>query len=111
VIAALPLAHADAPLAYAPAGKTFVALALACFTFGTALAAPILILLWALDRQAHRARGLAVLAAAIGGVVGNLALLLHCPITGVGHMLVGHASIGFVLVALYALLFRRRANA
>ncbi len=109
LVALLPLAHAGAPLAYAPPGKSFVQLALGCFSFGTALAAPVLLLLWALDRQGHRARGLAVLAAATGGVVGNLVLLLHCPITDIGHMLLGHASIGFVLVLLYAVLFRRRS--
>ncbi len=97
----LPQAH-HAPLAYAPPGKSFGQLAFGCFAFGTALALPALALLWAADRVGHRSFRLALLAAAIGGLIGNLVLQFHCPITDPAHLLVGHATIGLVLGGVYA---------
>lgn len=101
LLAWIPLAH-HAPLAYAPPGKSFGQLAFGCFAFGTALALPALVLLWAADRVGHRSFRLAFLAAAIGGLIGNLVLQLHCPITDSAHRLVGHGSIGLVFGAVYA---------
>lgn len=101
LIAVLPLAH-HAPLAYAPPGKSFAALAFGCFTFGLVLAVPALLFLWASDRVAHRSFRLALLAAGFGGLVGNLVLQLHCPVTDPAHRLLGHASIGLVLAIVYA---------
>ncbi len=88
--------------AYAPPGKTFGQLAFGCFAFGTVLALPALALLWAADRVGHRSFRLALLAAAIGGLIGNLVLQFHCPVQDPAHLLVGHATIGLVLGAVYA---------
>lgn len=97
----VPQAH-HAPLAYAPPGKTFGQLAFHCFAFGTVLALPALALLWVADRTGHRSFRLALLAAAIGGLVGNLVLQFRCPVQDPAHLLVGHATIGLVLGGLYA---------
>ncbi len=91
-----------APLAYAPPGKSFLHMAFGCFAFGTVLALPALVLLWMVDRVGHRSFRLALLAAAIGGLVGNLALQIHCPVTDPDHLLLGHATIGLVFGGVYA---------
>jgi hypothetical protein len=68
-----------------------------CFAIGTIAGAVALLLARALDRGAHAA-GQLVLAAAAAGLVGNLALALHCPVNHPAHLLLGHATVPFALV-------------
>lgn len=81
-----------------------------CFAFGALTAALLVLALRILDRGAHESRMSALLAAAAGGLAGNLALELHCPVTNPVHLLPGHATIGFVFVAAYGLLHAARAR-
>ncbi len=84
---------------------------IACFLFGAATGCFFVLALWALDRGAHGARDVALLAAAGGGLAGNAALELHCPARDPLHLLLGHATVGAVLIAGYALLRLRRSRA
>jgi len=74
-----------------------------CFVIGAVTGALVVLLLRALDRTAHGTRGSSLLAAVTGGVAGNLALELHCPVTAPSHILLGHATVGLVLVLVYGL--------
>lgn len=74
-----------------------------CFTVGTIAGLFLLFSLRILDRNGHGASSSAMVAAAAGGLAGNLALEMHCPFTTAAHLLPGHAAIGFALVAGYAL--------
>ncbi|MEO8904424.1 MAG: hypothetical protein ABI488_18785 [Polyangiaceae bacterium] len=67
---------------------------LACFAYGSALAAPSFALLWALDRGVRVPFQVGALAAGTVGIVANLILMLHCPLTNPAHLLAGHLSIG-----------------
>ncbi|MBM4361213.1 MAG: hypothetical protein FJ104_00935 [Deltaproteobacteria bacterium] len=84
----------------------------ACLIMGCLVAGLVALFLRALDRGAHRSAWAAVTAAAAGGMVGALALDLHCPITTVDHLLVGHGSAGLALGLVYGAVvvaLRRRA--
>jgi hypothetical protein len=71
--------------------------ALACLSWGGALALVPLSLLRAFDRLngSEPVRTLAAIAAT--ALLANLALQLHCPLTPVRHLLLGHAPIGVAL--------------
>lgn len=74
-----------------------------CFVIGATTGALVVFLLRALDRAAHGTRMAGLVAAVAGGVAGNLALELHCPVTAPAHLLLGHATVGLTLVLLYGL--------
>jgi hypothetical protein len=78
-----------------------MAAALGCFLFGAIPGVLLVVALRALDRNAHRGIDVALLAAACGGLAGNAALELHCPSVAPLHLLLGHASVGAALVAVY----------
>jgi hypothetical protein len=78
-----------------------VAATLSCFLFGALPGVLLVLALRALDRNAHHALDVALVAAACGGLAGNAALELHCPSVAPLHLLLGHATVGVVLVALY----------
>lgn len=69
---------------------------LSCFAYGSALAAPSVVLLWALDRETVMSFRVWALAAGMVALAANLILLLHCTNTHPGHLLAGHLSIGLV---------------
>lgn len=95
-LAVLPAAHTaghDVTLPFAQS-------ALACFGFGTITGLPALFLAWVVERQDPQPMARALLAAATAGLVGNMTLQAHCPITTPLHLLVSHAVIGAVLVTL-----------
>ena len=97
LLVALGPGHAERhvhPESFAGAGTDFVPRALACFLFGVALGAPVLLLLLlVLDRSDDLSWPRRMLLAAAVGLVGTLALLLHCPLVGAGHLLGGHARV------------------
>jgi len=69
---------------------------LACFGYGSALAAPSFGLLWAFDRGVRVPYRVAALAAGLVALLASLILLLHCPSTDRAHLIAGHFSIGLV---------------
>ncbi len=85
--------------------STMVGSAGGCFAFGTLLSIPIFAFVRQLDRGAVLS---AVLAGAAGGLVGNVVLQLHCPVTERGHLLTGHflVLVAFVLVGVTVRLWR-----
>jgi hypothetical protein len=84
------------------ASAAFGSSALRCFLIGGALGAGLLGLLFAFDRGELSARSTGFLAAAAGGLAANAALELHCASTDPLHLVLGHATIGVALLALYA---------
>jgi hypothetical protein len=100
VLALLPPAHTLTPLSLGGGGDDLVGRALACLGFGLAAALVPGVALWLIDRGTGPSRWLA--AAAAAGLVGTLALELHCPLTGPAHLLLGHATVSLVAVAAVA---------
>ncbi|HEX4335699.1 MAG TPA: hypothetical protein VH062_07265 [Polyangiaceae bacterium] len=74
---------------------------MSCFLFGALPGVLFVLALRVLDRNAHHAASAALLAAAGGGLAGNLALEMHCPSVAPLHLLLGHATVGVVLVLTY----------
>lgn len=113
LIAAAPAAHGHHPTSLGGIGADLAARALQCFAFGSAVALPMLALFWALDRGRHGAWPGALSAAGAAGLTGILALELHCPLTHPAHLVVGHATVGSVLLFVYGGVtwLRRRAAA
>lgn len=109
-LALLPVAHAAHPASLEGAGDDFLRRAMACFLFGAITGLPVLVLARFVDRRAHTNRVSGLLAAALAGLVGNLALQFHCPITHLPHLLVGHAAVGLGLVPVYGLLLLVRTR-
>lgn len=65
-----------------------------CFCYGAALVAPFLLLYWLFERRDRVPLAALVSAGALAGVAANLLLHAHCPSAHLGHLLLGHASIG-----------------
>jgi hypothetical protein len=91
----VPEAHASAE----ELSSGFAGRSLACFAYGSALGAPCLALLWALDRGKCVPFRVWALAAGCVALVANVILVLHCPLTDGAHLLAGHFSIGLVWFA------------
>jgi len=75
-----------------------------CFGFGAMMAAPFLLAAWLFERRDAVPRGALVLTAALAGVSANLVLHAHCASTHLGHLLLGHASIGVAFAAALSLI-------
>ena len=73
--------------------------ALACFLYGSLFALPVILAGIASVRAGARHLGMWAVAVISAGTCGNAVLQLHCPLTDPGHLLLGHASIGFVIAA------------
>ena len=101
-LALLPPAHHAHPASLEGVGDDLVARAVACFLFGTGSAIPVAVASWLFARRGglRRATVAAAMAAAAG--IGNIALLLHCPLTAVVHRVAGHASVAVVFFLLSA---------
>lgn len=78
----------------------------ACFAYGAALVAPFLLLYWLFERRDAVPITVLVSAGALAGVAANLLLHAHCPSAHLGHLLLGHASIGVVWALALSLLSR-----
>jgi hypothetical protein len=73
--------------------------ALSCFTVGMSFALLLVGAAWLVERSGLRRRAATLLGLVGAGAVGNLVLMLHCPIVAPAHKLLGHASISAVLLA------------
>ncbi|HEY6080772.1 MAG TPA: hypothetical protein VIW29_18280 [Polyangiaceae bacterium] len=93
---ALPaLAALLAPLgAQAGEGVTGWGGPFACFGYGAALVIPLLLWWWLSERRDSVPLAGLVAAGAVAGLAANLVLHAHCPSVHLGHLLLGHASIG-----------------
>jgi len=67
-----------------------------CFTYGAVLAVPLVLLYWLFERRETVPVRALVSAGALAGLAANLLLHAHCGSAHVGHLLLGHASIGVV---------------
>jgi hypothetical protein len=74
------------------------AAALGCFALGSGSGLLVFGLLRALDRRSRAPWWQVALSAGALGLVGNLAVQLHCPATHPEHLLLGHASVGALWV-------------
>jgi hypothetical protein len=72
----------------------FALRSLACFGYGSALAAPSFALLWAFERGDAIPFRVWALGAGLVALLSNVILLLHCPNTHRAHLIAGHFSIG-----------------
>ncbi|NCG20337.1 MAG: hypothetical protein GWP91_15115 [Rhodobacterales bacterium] len=106
IFAGLPAAHLDHPDALIH--DNFLAKTATCFAFGALGAAAVGKLAHFLDRRSFIDLQAGIMVAAAGGIVGNLALQLHCPITAPLHLLLGHATVGSVFVLGLILALSRR---
>lgn len=101
-------AHAD--MAHQPAADASLwKTAVPCLLFGSALGLPALAALWLVDRHPSLNT---TLAGVVGGLVAALGLQLHCPITSVGHRVVGHLLTSLLIVGVgvgVGVIARRRA--
>lgn len=101
VLVRLPVAHWDHPASRLGIADDLPRRALACFLTGLVSGLPTLVLLSLVSRRGVR-WGLGGLAAIFAALVGGLAVYLHCPLTSLVHLTLGHATIlvPFLLVAL-----------
>jgi hypothetical protein len=89
----------------------FALRSLACFGYGSALAAPSFALLYAFDRDDRVPHRVLASGAGLVALLSSLILLVHCPSTERAHLIAGHFSIGLVwFVAVSITSFWRRAN-
>ncbi len=96
LLALLPPAHHAHPISLIGAGPNMVPIALGCLGFGVFIGVLPFLVTRLVDRG-ERWMGDGLFAAAMmGGVAGNLALVLHCPVVWTSHQLLGHATVGLV---------------
>lgn len=96
--ALFPEAHDAHPASHLGGGDDPVVRALTCLGFGTLAALPMLALCRVLDRLARLSSG----ALFFAGLVGVLALHLHCPVVDRFHLVVGHATVVAAVVVVVA---------
>jgi hypothetical protein len=99
VIASVPTGPQDHPSAQLGTGEPLFGAALSCFTVGMIFALLLVGAAWLVERSGLRRRAATVLGLVGAGALGNLVLVLHCPIVAPAHKLLGHASISAVLLA------------
>jgi hypothetical protein len=102
VIASVPTVPQDHPSAVIGTGEQLFAPALSCFAIGMTFALLLVGATWLIERSGLRRRSATVLGLVGAGALGNLVLVLHCPIVAPAHRLLGHASISAVLLAVAA---------
>ncbi|MCB9762589.1 MAG: DUF1109 family protein [Alphaproteobacteria bacterium] len=88
-----------------PEGKAWIHLF--CFGLAAGVALGVAIAAALLDRSERPPLWRGLSAAGAGGVLGALAILLHCPIADPLHMLLGHALPGLVLAGAAVAWLRR----
>lgn len=65
-----------------------------CFSYGIALVLPLVALAWLFERRNRMPLSALLVAGALAGIAANLLLNAHCASVHLGHLLLGHASIG-----------------
>lgn len=98
----LPPSHHAHPASLEGVGDDLVARAVACFLFGTGCAVPVAVAAWLFARRGGVRMAMVAAAMAAAAGIGNIALLLHCPLTAVVHRVAGHASVAVVFFLLSA---------
>jgi hypothetical protein len=99
VIASMPTVPPDHPSAQLGIGEQLLGAALGCFMIGMGFALLLVGAAWMVERSGLRRRAAMVLGLVGAAALGNLVLVLHCPIVAPAHKLLGHASISVVLLA------------
>jgi hypothetical protein len=97
LLAALPAAQTGHPDSVLGAHDSVADRAVSCLALGALLSVPFLGLWRAVDRLQGRDLERSIAAITAAGLLGNLALQLHCPLTSVSHLLLGHAPLALVL--------------
>jgi hypothetical protein len=82
----------------------------ACFSYGAVLVAPFLLLVWLFERRDRMPLAVRISAGALAGVAANLLLHAHCASAHLGHLLLGHATVGAAWAVGLALAMRSVAN-
>lgn len=104
---ALPALHAlSAGSAGSAAGvpdSEFVHRAAGCFFYGLALSVPFAAIIVLMDRSERTSTATALVTGAAAGLVGNIALGLHCMADERAHLALGHAPLGAAITVLSAL--------
>jgi hypothetical protein len=77
-----------------------------CFSYGAAAVVPFLALAWLFERRERMPFTVLVSTGALAGVAANLVLHAHCASAHLGHLLLGHASVGAAWALGLALLSR-----
>ncbi len=93
-------------LAHAFTTKQLLIKSMVCLVVGTIIAVPFLLLAHRLARHKSPIAFVAM-AAAAGGLSGNLTIHVFCPINSMLHLLVGHATVGFGILLILFLIHRR----
>jgi hypothetical protein len=99
VIASMPTVQGNHPAIELGTGEHLLGAALRCFATGMAFALLLVGAAWLVERSGLRRRAATVLALVGAAALGNLVLVLHCPLVATAHKLLGHASISAVLLA------------
>jgi len=108
--ALLPLAHPETAESVSGGGSAFILDALMCWAFGIAIALPVVIAFWILDRSVRPTRAPALLAGLGAGLAGVAGLQLHCPINIQTHLLLGHTTVVLSLLGAGLLFLRVRPS-
>lgn len=103
VPALLPMAHE----AHAGSDGNFWLTAGKCFGLGAVLSAPALLVVRALQRDDEIDTWAAMFGALAAALGGNVALQIHCPAVGQGHLVFGHAALAVVYAVLAWIVVRR----
>jgi hypothetical protein len=99
----LPMAHDLHTMSLQGAGDDLLSKAVACFTFGSIVAIPLVVIVALLDRDRQGSGFRRLFTALCGGLAGILALQLHCPITQPIHLIWGHATVATGMVLMVGL--------
>jgi len=70
-----------------------------CFTYGAALVVPLVALYWLFERRDTVPFSALLAAGGVAGLAANLLLHAHCGSAHLGHLLLGHATVGVVWAA------------
>jgi hypothetical protein len=107
LLAILPLIEGTALSSPTPTAHGAAFRAAVCFTLGSTLALPVIVVVGLLGRRGRRIPGFGLLPATAGALAGLVGLELHCPDASPTHLLGGHATIAMALPLIALLFFSR----